>query len=345
MHYSVISSALVALAISLSTFVFPAANAQDQVVNVYSSRHYQTDDALYAGFTAATGIQVNRIEGNGNTVLERIRNEGANSPADVYVAVDAGRLWYAEEDGLFASVSSTFLEARIPENLRHPEGRWFGFSTRARVIFYNRELIDPANLQTYESLADPALKGEVCIRASDNIYNQSLLASLIEVHGVERAEEWARGVVANFARDPQGGDTDQLRGVASGECGVAVANTYYYARLMRSDTPEDQDLVRRVGVVFPNQDGRGAHVNIAGAGVLEGSPNRENAIRFLEYLASDQAQRYFADGNNEYPVVEGLLDNPALEALGDFKIDAINVSVYGRNQAEAQRIFDRAGWK
>jgi iron(III) transport system substrate-binding protein len=318
--------------------------AQEQVVNLYSSRHYETDEALFQGFTDATGISVNIIEASGDVLIERLRNEGINSPADIYLSVDVGRLWRAEEAGFFEGIHSRYLEQRIPENLRHPEGKWFGFSTRARVIVYNRDLVDPNSLSDYEDLSNEEFKGLVCIRSSSNIYNLSLLASLIEHHGVEAAEAWARGVVENFARSPQGGDTDQIRAVASGECGIGVANSYYYARLMRSDDPDDQAVVAATGVIFPNQNGRGTHVNISGAGLIKTAPNRDNAILFLEYLASDEAQSYFADGNNEYPVVAGLLDNEALLALGAFDADTVNVSVFGIHQAEAQRAFDRAGW-
>ncbi|MBB3064670.1 Fe(3+) ABC transporter substrate-binding protein [Limibacillus halophilus] len=325
--------------------VSEARASEEQVVNLYSSRHYQTDEALYAEFTAATGIKVNRIEADGDALIERMKSEGANSPADVVMTVDAGRLWRAEEAGLFQSAESTLLDQKIPANLRHPDGLWFGFSSRARLIVYNKKLVDPTGLDSYEDLADPKWKGLVCIRSSSNIYNLSLLGSIIAADGEEKAEAWAKGVVANFARDPQGGDTDQLRAAASGECGIAVANSYYLVRLLRSDKSEDQEVGAALGVIFPNQDGRGTHVNVSGAGVAKHAPHKEAAIKFLEYLASDSAQQYFADGNNEYPVVEGVAANAAVTALGSFKIDTVNVSVLGKNQPLAQMIFDRAGWK
>ena len=308
-------------------------------------RFYQTDQQLYAAFTEATGIKVNWIEGDQDGLLERIRNEGRNSPADLFITVDVGRLWRAEQSGLLATMRSQVLEARVPTSLRHPDGRWYGFSTRARVIFYNRELVDADGLASYEDLADPRWKGLVCIRSSSNIYNLSLLASLIAHLGAAAAEEWAAGVVANFARDPVGGDTDQLRGLASGECGIALANTYYYARLMRSGDKRDKALVEKVGIIFPNQQGRGAHINISGAAVLRSAPHPENARLFLEYLTSPEAQRYLSSVNNEYPVAGGLEANPALRRMGAFKPDAINIAVFGQYQAEAQRIFDRVGWK
>jgi len=323
----------------------PAGQAEEPELNLYSSRHYQTDEALYDRFTELTGIRINRLEGKGDQLIERIRSEGANSPADVLITVDAGRLWRAEEAGLFQPVESAVLEERIPAHLRHPEGLWFGFSTRARLIFYNKEEIPEGAVTSYEDLADPRWKGRVCIRSSGNVYNQSLLGGLIAADGEAEAEKWAEGVVHNFARNPTGGDTDQIRSVAAGECGLAVANSYYFARLMKSEEAEDKAVVERVGVVFPNQDGRGAHINVSGAGVLKHAPHPEAAVRFLEYLASEDAQHYFVDASNEYPAVDGVAINSVLQALGPFKADPLNVSVLGENQPEAQRIFDRVGWQ
>ena len=323
----------------------PLPAAGEQVLNIYSARHYQTDEALYDDFSKMTGIRVNRIEGNDEEIVERVRNEGANSPADVLLLVDAGRLWRADSAGLFQPVHSPVLAARIPADLRHPAGHWFGFSTRARVIVYNKTALAPADVATYESLADSKLKGAVCNRSGSNIYNLSLLAAMIETHGEAKAEAWAKGVVQNFARPPKGGDIDQIKAVAAGECKVALANTYYYARLMRSDKPADKQTVAATGILFPNQGERGTHVNISGAGVLKHAPHPAAAVKFLEYLAGDGAQAHFANGNNEYPVTEGVLDNPALNALGPFERDRIGVDVYGRHQALAQKIYDRVGWK
>ncbi len=324
--------------------VLPAA-AQEKVLNLYSSRHYQTDEALYANFTAKTGIKVNRIEANEDALLERLRNEGARSPADVLVTVDAGRLWRAEQLGLFASVNSPVLRDRIPAELRHPEGLWFAFSVRARPIFYRKGALDPKAIRDYEDLADPRWKGKVCIRSSSNMYNLSLMSSMIAGDGPVKAEAWAKGVVANFARSPKGGDTDQIKAVAAGECDIAVANTYYFVRLMKSAKPEERAVAEKVGVIFPNQSGRGTHVNVSGAGVLKHAPHREAAVKFLEYLAGDEAQAYFANGNNEYPVAGPVRGNPELASLGDFKRDSVNVSLLGRNQSAAQQAYDRAGWK
>ncbi len=338
--------AIAAAAAALLISAAPDAPAGDEaVLNLYSSRHYQTDEALYRDFTDQTGIQVRRIEGNGDELIRRIIAEGANSPADVFVTVDAGRLWRAEQAGLFAPVRSEALAGRIPANLRHPEGLWYGFSTRARMIFYDKRRFDGTGLSRYADLADPRWRGEVCIRSSGNIYNLSLLASIIAHQGAEAAELWAGGVVANFARPPQGGDTDQLKAVAAGECGVAVANSYYFARMLASDDPTDRAAVAALGWVFPDQDGHGTHVNVSGAGMVATAPNPDSARRFLEYLASDRAQTLFARGNNEYPATPAPLDNPALDELGEFRIDPINVALYGVHQAEAQRIYDRAGWR
>ena len=330
----------------LGLLVASVAASQENVVNVYSGRHYQTDEALYAGFTKATGIKVNRIEAGEDAIIERIRNEGARSPADVMITVDAGRLWRAEQAGLFQPVKSATLEKRIPESLRHPEGRWFGFSTRARVIAYNKARVKPGEITSYEGLAEPKWKGRVCMRSSTNVYNLSLMGALIDHLGEARAEAWAKGVHANLAQEPKGGDTDQLKAVAAGLCDVTVSNQYYYARLARSSKPDEKQVAAELGMVFPNQASWGTHVNISGAGVLKHAPHRDAAVKFLEYLASDEAQRYFADGNNEWPVVRDVkVDNPVLNALGDFKADRLNVAMLGKNQPTSQKIYDRVAWK
>jgi iron(III) transport system substrate-binding protein len=320
--------------------------AQDKTLNLYSSRHYQTDEALYRNFTKLTGLAVNRIEAGDDPLIERLRNEGARSPADVLVTVDAGRLWRAEQLGLFAPVDSKVLETRLPESMRAPNKQWFGFSARARVIVYNKQSFDPAHAQNYEDLAHPGLKGKVCTRSGGHVYNLSLMSALIEHWGEQNAEQWARGVVANFARAPKGGDTDQILAVASGECGVALSNSYYYVRLMKSAKPEDRRAMERVGLIWPNQKSFGTHVNVSGAAVLKHAPHRAAAVRFLEYLASDEAQSYFANGNNEWPAVKTApLDNAELASLGRFKSDALNVGLLGKNQPVAQKIFDRVGFK
>ena len=326
--------------------IIGTAMAQEKVVNVYSGRHYQTDEALYSGFTKATGIKVNRIEAGEDAIIERIRNEGARSPADVMITVDAGRLWRAEQLGLFQPVKSAALDARIPASLREPGGQWFGFSSRARVIAYNKAKVQPGEIRTYEGLADPKWKGRVCMRSSTNVYNLSLMGALIDHLGEARAEAWAKNVRTNLAQEPKGGDTDQLKAVAAGLCDVTVSNQYYYARLARSDKADEKAIADKLAIVLPNQSSWGTHVNISGAGVLKNAPHRDNAVKFLEYLASDEAQRYFADGNNEWPVVAAVrTGNPVLNAFGEFKRDAINVAVLGRNQPDSQKIYDRVAWK
>jgi iron(III) transport system substrate-binding protein len=330
---------------ALSVLAFSAsAFAEDKVLNLYSARHYQTDEALYADFTRDTGIKINRIEGKEDELLERIRNEGANSPADVLLTVDAARLAKAHELGLFLPVRSKVLEARIPAHLRTED--WFSFSTRARVIVYNKDSVTPDSVRNYEDLARPALKGKVCSRSGSHPYNLSLGAAIIAHQGEAKAEEWARGLVANFARSPKGGDTDQIKAVAAGECQVALTNTYYVARLMRSTKPDEVKLMEKVGVVWPNQATTGTHINVSGGGVLKHAPHREAGIKFLEYLASDKAQRYFADGNNEWPAVEQVkVVNPALDALGKFKADALPVRNLAMYQVKAQMIYDRTGYR
>ncbi|MBF2034170.1 MAG: Fe(3+) ABC transporter substrate-binding protein [Leptolyngbyaceae cyanobacterium T60_A2020_046] len=319
--------------------------AQTDELNLYSARHYNTDDELYAGFTRQTGIRVNLIEGDADALLERVLNEGQNSPADVYMTVDAGRLWRAQEAGILSPVSSPTLEANIPENVRHPDGLWFGFSKRARVIMYNKDRVNPADLSTYEDLADPKWRGRILVRTSTNIYNQSWIASILEANGRAATEEWARAFAANFARPPEGNDTAQIEAAAAGLGDIAIANTYYLARLGASEDPARRAIYDQMGVFFPNQDGRGTHVNISGAGVLRTAPNRAAAIAFLEYLSGRMAQAFFAQGNYEYPVLRGTAIDPLLADFGNFKEDSINVEVLGRRSAEAVQIADRAGWR
>ncbi len=340
-----LSKRLISLAALAAMSTVPVlANAAE--LNLYSARHYQTDEALYANFTRATGIKINRIEAGDEQIMERLRNEGANSPADVVLLVDIARLHRAEQEGLLQPIKSASLEQRIPAHLRADNGSWYAFSTRARVIFYNKDKVQPTQVDTYEKLADPSLKGKICSRSGSHPYNLSLLSSIIGHAGEPAAEAWTRGVVANLARAPKGGDTDQIRAVAAGECDVAISNTYYFVRLMRSDKPEDKAVVQKVGMVWPNQQNRGTHLNVSGGGVAKHARNRDAAIRFLEYLASDEAQRYFAAGNNEWPTVANVVTgNPELDSLGKFKVDTQKVSEVARHQATAQRVLDRAGFR
>jgi len=310
-------------------------------VNIYSARHYDTDLALYEDFTKATGIRVNRIEADADALIERIAAEGEFSPADLFITVDAGRLWRAEEAGILAPVDSKVLAERIPASLRDPQNRWFGLTTRARIIIYNKAKGLPAGLDSYEDLADPALKGRVCMRSSSSVYNIALLASMIAHDGPAKAGEWAKGVVANFKRAPQGNDMSNIEAVAAGECDISLVNTYYLARF---DTPEKRKVLDAIGVIFPNQTTTGTHVNLSGAGVVKTAPNRENAVKFLEYLSSETAQKYLANGNNEYPAAKGIAPTSAVEALGSFRADPLGAAEIGKNQAKAVELFNAARW-
>jgi iron(III) transport system substrate-binding protein len=331
------------LLVALLAFSTPAAAAD--AVNVYSARHYESDDLLYDGFQEATGIAVNVIEGEGPELLARMRAEGKSSPADVFLTVDAGNLWLAEKENLFQPIQSKVLETRIPASLKNPKNLWFGFSTRARVIFVNATRVDPKLVQSYESLADPRLKGKICMRSSSAIYNLSLMGALIAHWGPQKAEQWAKGVVANFARPPQGADTTLLQSVAVGECAITLANHYYYVRLQTSRVRGEQEAAKKLTPIFPDQAGRGTHVNISGAGVLASAPHKAAAIRFLEYMASDEAQDIVANANYEFPAAGTTARSRELAALGEFKIDPLNVATYGVNQAQAQAIYNRAGWR
>jgi iron(III) transport system substrate-binding protein len=330
----------------VTAFSIGESAAQEKVLNLYTARHYSTDESFYTGYTKATGIKINRIEGGEDALFERIKAEGANSPADVFLTVDAARLWRAEQAGIFTPLKSAVLEKRIPAAFRDADNKWFGFSARARVIAHDKSKIKPAELARYEDLASPKWKGQICVRPSSHPYNLSLISSMINHLGEEKATEWARGVTANLARPPRGGDTDQLKGVEVGECSIAISNHYYYLRLMRSQKPEERALVEKVGIIWPNQADRGTHINISGGGLLAQAPNRDAGVKFLEYLASDSAQTLFANGNNEWPIVQGAkLDNSALESLGKFKTDPLPLARLGKSQAAAQRIADKVGWK
>lgn len=327
--------------------------AQDQVLNIYSARHYPSDEALYSQFTRNTGVRINRVDADDAGILARLRAEGAASPADVILLVDAARLWRGEAEGLFQPVKSAALEAAIPAQLRgaaNAEGAsaWYGFSTRARVIVYDKVRVQRDDVDTYEELGEAKNKGRLCIRSGSHPYNLSLFGSVYEHLGAAKTEVWLKGMVDNMARAPKGGDTDQIRAVASGECAVAVSNSYYLARLMRSDKPEDKAVVEKVGVVFPNQSSWGTHVNIAGGAVAKHAKNQANAVKFLEYLASPAAQEHFANGNNEWPTARGVkLDNPALQAMsgGSFKSETLPISTVGKNSVTVQQMLDRVGFR
>ncbi|MBP7453113.1 MAG: extracellular solute-binding protein [Ottowia sp.] len=331
-----------------------AAVAQEQVLNLYSARHYSTDEALYNDFTKATGIKINRVDADDAGIIARLKAEGAASPADVILLVDAARLWRGEQDGLFLPIKSKVLEDAIPASLRAAPAAdggipWYGFSTRARVVVYDKIKVKRDDVDTYEELGDSKNKGKLCIRSGSHPYNLSLFGAVTEHMGPEKAEAWLKGMVDNMARAPKGGDTDQIKAVAAGECQIAVTNSYYLARLMRSNAPEDRAVVERVGVVFPNQNSWGTHVNIAGAAVAKHTKHPDVAIKFMEYLASPSAQQYFANGNNEWPVAKGVTtNNAALKSMtggGNFKYETIPISAVGGNQVKVQQMLDRVGFK
>ena len=345
----VLSLAMAALAAASFS---AAALANEQVINLYSARHYPTDEVLYSDFTKATGIKINRVDSDDAGIIARLKAEGSASPADLILLVDAARLWRGETEGMFLPIKSKTLEAAIPAQLRSQataDGTaWFGLSTRARVIVYDKIKVKRDDVDTYEELADPKNKGKLCIRSGSHPYNLSLFGAMTEHLGAAATETWLKGMVDNMARAPKGGDTDQIKAVASGECGIAVTNTYYLARLMRSTIPADQAVMERVGVVFPNQQSWGTHVNVAGGAVARYSKNPANAVKFLEYLVSPEAQNHFANGNNEWPVVKSLkLDNPALKAMtgGNFKSELVPISAVGMNQIKVQQMLDRVGFK
>ncbi|MCR9276834.1 MAG: extracellular solute-binding protein [Pseudomonadaceae bacterium] len=315
-------------------------------INLYSARHYDGDDAIYEAFEKQTGIEIRRIEASGDLLIERIRAEGSASPADVVITVDAGRLWRASEANLFAAMpKDSELLTRVPTHLRDPSGEWVGIAKRARVIVVAPDRLAADSVPTYASLADPALKGRLCVRSSSNIYNLSLLAGMIASQGEEAAETWARAIVDNMARTPQGGDTDQIRAVAAGVCDVALVNHYYWVKLASSASEADQSVAQGTQIVWPDQDGDGVHINVSGIGLASDAPNKANAERFIEFLLTSDVQTQLANSNNEFPATDAELNNPALEALGSPIESQAEIWTYGAYQAQAAAIFDRVGWQ
>jgi len=314
------------------------------VLNVYSARHYDADDAFYAAFEEAAGVRVRRIEAGGDLLIEKIKAEGGRSPADVIITVDVGRLVRATDEGLFQPTRSETLEAVIPAHLRDPDGLWFGFAKRARVIVYREGALNPEDADTYAELADPEWRGRLCVRSSSNIYNVSLLAALVARWGEERAEDWARGVRANMARPPRGGDIDQIAAVSAGECDLAIVNHYYYARLAASQNADERAMVENVNLIWPDQDGAGAHVNVSGAGVAANAPHPELAVRFIEFMLEPAQQTLLANGSYEYPMRADVAPAPVLDALGPFRDEEINLAEIGARQGVALRIFDDVRW-
>ncbi len=321
--------------------------ATDQVVNIYSARKEALILPLLKRFKKETGISYRLVTGKADGLLKRLEIEGSLSPADVFITVDAARLQRAKQAGVLQTIDNPILKERIPTSLRDRENYWFGLSQRARTIIYNKETVDEDNLSTYEELANPAWKGKLCIRSSDSVYNQSLVASMIEVNGIEKTESWARGLVRNFARPPTGGDTDLLKATAAGQCSITLANTYYLGRLINSKISSERKASQNLAVFWPNQgeEDRGVHVNVSGAGVTKYARNKKEALSLLEFLVTDESQEWYAEVNNEYPVVEGAGISKTLKSFGTFKADSINLTILGVNNPEAVKLMDRAGWR
>lgn len=339
-RFKILAITIIGAALSL-----PVVASAEGEVNLYSARQENLIKPLLDDFTRDTGISVRLLTGRANELLQRLQLEGRNSPADVLITVDAGNLHQAKEAGVLSAIESDVLIERIPENFRDVDGQWFGLSLRARPIMYHKDKVDPSELSTYEALTDPKWRGRICIRSSSNVYNQSMVAAMIASEGSEAASQWAQGLVANLARPPQGGDRDQIRAAAAGVCDVAIANTYYIGGMLAGDDATQREAAEQLGVFFPNQEDRGTHVNISGAGVTAHAPNRENAIRLIEYLTGEEAQRWYAEANQEYPVRPDVPASDILRSFGDFKADSLNLSLLGEHNAEAVRIMDRAGWR
>ena len=329
----------------LITLILTMQAGQAEEVNVYSGRKEALIKPLFDEFTAQTGIRVNLVTGKADALIKRLELEGENSPADLLLTVDAGRLFRAKQQGLLQAITSAALNETVPVNYRDPEGYWYGLSIRARVIVYSRTKIEPAQLSTYEALADPVWHNQLCVRSSSNIYNQSLVASMLAHHGREETEKWIRGLVGNFARDPKGGDRDQIKAVAAGQCKLALVNSYYLAGMLSSDIDTEVAAANQVALFWPNQEGRGAHVNVSGAGVTRSARNRTTAVRLLEYLVSIPAQEWYGKTNHEFPVREGVAGDSILQSWGAFKADSLNLAVLGENNQAAVRAMDRTGWK
>src|SRR5690554_2111519 len=329
----------------LSLAMLSCSGEEEEVVNIYTHRHYAADQELFARFTAQTGIKVNVVNASADELIQKLELEGANSPADILITVDAGRLHRAEEKDLFQPFESDIINQNIPEKFRDPEGYWTGLTYRARIIAYSKERVKPEELSTYEELASDKWQGRILTRSSENIYNQSLLASIIAANGQEAAEEWAASVLGNMERDRKGSDRDQVKAVAAGEGDLAIVNTYYIGLMLNDENDEEKKAAEQVRLFFPNQNDRGTHINISGIGVTKYAPNKENAIKFIEFLISEEAQKIFAHSNYEYPINEKIEPAATLQAWGDFKEDTLNLTQLGENNKKAVLIFDEAGWK
>ncbi len=333
------------LLLPLLLFYGCAAPHEQQVVNVYTHRHYDTDQAIYDQFTKATGIKVNIVMADDDELLSRLEAEGVNSPADLIITADAGRLGLAKQRGFLKPIHDSLLDANIPKHLRDPEGNWFGFTMRARVFAYDKNKVKPEELMTYNALCSPRFKGQVLVRPSEHVYNQSLVAAMIAHFGPDSALKWCKGIVANMARDPKGSDTDQLLAIGEGIGSVAIVNSYYIGKLMNSTDPARQKAKSVIAVAFPDMGGNGTHVNISGGGVAAHAKHEANAIMLLEYLCSDASQAAFADGNMEYPVKPGIPAAATLQNFGHLAPDTLDLSMLGKYNAEAVKVLDASGWR
>ncbi len=333
----------VVLPVVLSMLIPMVVNAEE--VNLYSARKEKLIKPLLDRFTDETGIEVNLVTGKADALLQRLQSEGRNTPADLLITTDAGRLHRAKAAGVTQSVESETLSEFIPGNFRDPDGHWFGLTLRARPILYVKERVDPSKLSSYEALTDPQWRGRICIRSSGNIYNQSMVASMIEANGIDVTEAWAKSFVKQFARPPKGGDRDQIKAAAAGVCDIAIANTYYLAGMLNSKEASQRKAAEKMGVFWPNQSGRGAHVNVSGAAVIKTAKHKQAAIRLLEFLVSKSSQAWYAETNGEYPVRDDVEEGDTLKAWGEFRLDRINLSRLGELNPEALRLMDRAGWK
>ncbi|MDF2523617.1 MAG: extracellular solute-binding protein family 1 [Clostridiales bacterium] len=322
-----------------------AAEITPKVVNLYTDRHYDSDDKLYSAFTQETGIKVNIVKGKSDELIERLKTEGADTQADLFITADVGRLHKAKASSLLQSIDSQSLNASIPENLRDKDNYWFGLTKRARVIVYAKDRVKPSDLSTYEDLANPKWRGKILVRGADSVYNQSLLASFIETMGEENTKKWAAGIVANMARDPKGADRDQAKAVAAGEGDIAIMNTYYFGLLLNSSDPEERKVAEKLAIFFPDQNGNGTHVNVSGAGVVKSAKNKENAVKLIEFLSSEKSQKSFAEANYEYPVNKSVEASDLLKSWGSFKEQTISLTKLGENNEKAVKLLNIVGWK
>jgi len=331
--------------LALSTIILVSSLYANNEINVYSHRHYDTDKKLFKMFENKTGIKVNVVKAKAKALIKRMETEGKKSPADVLITTDAAGLYLAKSKNLLQAIDSNYLTSNIPENLRDKDNKWFGLTKRARVITYRIGSGVEDKVKTYEDLADPKFKGQIMVRSSNNVYNQSLLAAVIAHHGEEYALKWANGIVANMAKSPKGNDRYQVKAIANDIGSIAIVNTYYIGKMIDNKDASQRESVKKVKIFFPTFENGGTHINVSGAGVAKYAPNKENAIKFIEFMASAQAQELFAKGNYEYPVLKGVKTSEVVSSWGQFNDDNISINTLGQNNKAAVKIFDKARWK